>query len=42
MGVTVTYHNICTPVCSGAFSGLQNKEGPYVPFWIDTASPGHR
>ena len=29
--------NICITVCRG----VQNKHGPYVPFWIDTPSLGH-
>lgn len=33
--------NICITVCRGTFHGVQNKHGPYVPFWIDTPSLGH-
>lgn len=33
--------NYCAPVCRGDFSPIQNKQGPYVPFWIETPSPRH-
>ena len=34
--------NTSVAVCRGTFNGLQDKRGPYVPFWTDTASPGQR